>query len=58
MSVRSSKLREAVKRDRYELAFRAAQDRDEQVFNELAERWSGMMLRLAFTYVESRAIAD
>ena len=39
-------------------AFQALQDRDEQVFNELAERWSGMMLRLALTHVESGGIAD
>jgi RNA polymerase sigma-70 factor (ECF subfamily) len=37
---------------------RALQDRDEQVFSELVESWSGMMLHLAFTHVESRAIAE
>jgi RNA polymerase sigma-70 factor (ECF subfamily) len=34
------------------------QSGDERVFAELVERWSGMMLRLALTHVESRAIAE
>ena len=37
---------------------RALQHRDEQVFNELVGSWSGMMLRLALTHVESRALAE
>jgi RNA polymerase sigma-70 factor (ECF subfamily) len=31
---------------------------EEYVFNELVERWSGMMLRLALAHVESHAIAE
>jgi RNA polymerase sigma-70 factor (ECF subfamily) len=31
---------------------------DERAFNEVVEKWSGMMLRLALTHVESRAIAE
>jgi RNA polymerase sigma-70 factor (ECF subfamily) len=41
-----------------EVLLRALQDGDEQVFNDLVERWSGMMLRLALAHVESRAIAE
>jgi RNA polymerase sigma-70 factor (ECF subfamily) len=33
-------------------------ERDERVFSELIERWSGMMLRIALSQVESRAIAE
>ena len=36
----------------------ALHDRDEQVFDNLVECWSGMMLRLALTHVESRAVAE
>lgn len=36
----------------------ALQKGDEQVFKQLVERWSGMMLRLALAHVESRAIAE
>jgi hypothetical protein len=34
------------------------QDRNEQAFVEFVERWSGMMLRLALTYVERRPITE
>jgi RNA polymerase sigma-70 factor, ECF subfamily len=37
---------------------RALQHRDEQVFNELVGSWGGMMLRLALTHVDSRALAE
>ncbi|HKW00846.1 MAG TPA: RNA polymerase sigma factor [Vicinamibacterales bacterium] len=37
---------------------RALYGRDEKVFNELVECWSGMMLRLALTHVGNRAIAE
>jgi RNA polymerase sigma-70 factor (ECF subfamily) len=36
----------------------ALKNGDERVFTELVERWSGMMLRLALSYVESRAVAE
>ena len=36
----------------------ALQNRDEQIFNQLVQCWSSMMLRLALTHVESRAIAE
>jgi RNA polymerase sigma-70 factor (ECF subfamily) len=32
--------------------------RDERVFADLVERWSGVMLRLALAQVESRAVAE
>jgi RNA polymerase sigma-70 factor (ECF subfamily) len=41
-----------------ETLVQALHDRDEQVFNNLVERWSGIMLRLALTHVESRAVAE
>ena len=41
-----------------EALLRALRDGDEQVFSELVERWSGVMLRLALTQVKSRAIAE
>jgi RNA polymerase sigma-70 factor (ECF subfamily) len=31
---------------------------DERVFTELVERWSGMMLRVALSHLEDRAIAE
>lgn len=31
---------------------------DERVFCDLVQRWSGIMLRLALSHVESRAIAE
>ena len=37
---------------------RALQEGDERVFSELVERWSGILLRLALSHVESRAIAE
>jgi hypothetical protein len=37
---------------------RALRQGDERVFGELVEGWSGMMLRLALSHVESRAIAE
>jgi RNA polymerase sigma-70 factor (ECF subfamily) len=36
----------------------ALQVGDEQVFNELVERWSGIMLRLALAHVDRCAIAE
>jgi RNA polymerase sigma-70 factor, ECF subfamily len=45
--------------DRDDSAFLSAlKAGDERVFDELVERWSGMMLRLALAHVESRAIAE
>jgi RNA polymerase sigma-70 factor (ECF subfamily) len=41
-----------------EALLRALRDGDERVFSDLVERWSGMMLRLAFAHVENRAIAE
>lgn len=37
---------------------RALQERDEQVFSDLVGRWGGVMLRLARSQVESRALAE
>jgi RNA polymerase sigma-70 factor (ECF subfamily) len=37
---------------------RGLQRGDEQAFNEVIEKWSGMMLRLALSHVESRAVAE
>jgi RNA polymerase sigma-70 factor (ECF subfamily) len=37
---------------------KALREGDERVFGELVERWSGMMLRLALSHVDSRAIAE
>ena len=37
---------------------RGLREGDERVFSALVDRWSGMMLRLAVTHVESRAIAE
>ena len=37
---------------------RGLQEGDERAFNELVESWSGMMLRLALSHVESRAVAE
>jgi RNA polymerase sigma-70 factor, ECF subfamily len=36
----------------------ALKDGDERVFTELVERWSGMMMRLALSHVENRAVAE
>jgi RNA polymerase sigma-70 factor (ECF subfamily) len=59
VSVRSSKSLERPHVDPGDDAVvRALQDRDEQVFSELVESWSGIMLRLALAHVESRAIAE
>lgn len=59
MSARSSNPAGRGQLDRRDDALvRALQHRDEQVFNGLVERWSGIMLRLALTHVESRAIAE
>lgn len=33
-------------------------DGDQRVFTELVQRWSGTMLRLALSHVESRAVAE
>ena len=53
MSVRCSDL------DRDDEAIlRALQEGNEQVFSELVDRWSPMMLRLALSRVESRAVAE
>jgi RNA polymerase sigma-70 factor (ECF subfamily) len=37
---------------------RGLQTGDERTFNEIVEKWSGVMLRLALTHVESRAFAE
>ena len=37
---------------------RALREGDEQVFSELVDRWSQMMLRVALSRVESRAVAE
>lgn len=37
---------------------RALRNRDEQVFNDLVERCSGIMLRLALAHVANRAVAE
>ena len=37
---------------------RAIREGDERVFGDLVKRWSGMMLRLALSHIESRAIAE
>ena len=37
---------------------RALQDGDERTFTDLVGEWSGVMLRLALSHVESRAIAE
>jgi RNA polymerase sigma-70 factor, ECF subfamily len=37
---------------------RALRDGDKQVFSDLVERWGGMMLRLALSHVQNRAIAE
>jgi RNA polymerase sigma-70 factor (ECF subfamily) len=37
---------------------RALREGDEQVFSELVERWSGMMLRVALSHVENRSVAE
>jgi RNA polymerase sigma-70 factor (ECF subfamily) len=41
-----------------EALVRALRAGEEQVFNDLVERWSGMMLRLALAHVDSHAIAE
>jgi RNA polymerase sigma-70 factor, ECF subfamily len=41
-----------------EALVRALKGGEEQVFNELVEGWSGIMLRLALAHVESHAIAE
>lgn len=41
-----------------EALVRALQQRDERVFTDIVERWSGIMLRLALSHVSSRAVAE
>ncbi|HEU4689163.1 MAG TPA: sigma-70 family RNA polymerase sigma factor [Vicinamibacterales bacterium] len=41
-----------------EALVRALQAGEEQVFNDLVERWNGMMLRLALAHVDSHASAE
>jgi len=41
-----------------EAILRALREGDEQVFSELVDRWSQIMLRLALSRVESRAVAE
>jgi RNA polymerase sigma-70 factor (ECF subfamily) len=36
----------------------ALREGDERVFTELVERWSGAMLRMALSHVDSRAVAE
>src|SRR5688500_18163631 len=37
---------------------RALREGDERVFSDLVDRWSHMMLRLALSHVDSRAVAE
>lgn len=41
-----------------ETLLKALQEGDERAFSELVDAWSGMMLRLALSHVESRAVAE
>lgn len=41
-----------------EALLRGLRDRDERVFADVVERWSGVMLRLARAHVDSRAVAE
>lgn len=41
-----------------EALVRALQGGDERAFGEVVDRWSGMMLRLALSHVDNRAIAE
>lgn len=41
-----------------EALLRAISDGDERVFRHLVEGWSGVMLRLALSHVQSRAVAE
>jgi RNA polymerase sigma-70 factor (ECF subfamily) len=53
MSTRSSDLK-----DDDDALLRALREGDEQVFSDLVDRWSQIMLRLALSRVESRAVAE
>lgn len=41
-----------------ESLLKALQEGDERAFSDLVDGWSGMMLRLALSHVESRAVAE
>ena len=56
MNTRSSKIAGLGRDD--EMLVQALQAGDEQVFSDLVESWSAMMLRLALAHVESHAIAE
>jgi RNA polymerase sigma-70 factor (ECF subfamily) len=53
MSTRSSDLK-----DDDDALLRALREGDERVFSDLVDRWSQIMLRLALSRVESRAVAE
>ncbi len=57
MQVETSSRRLDVDRDD-DAVLRRLRDGDERVFSALVDRWSGLMLRLARSHVESRAIAE
>jgi RNA polymerase sigma-70 factor (ECF subfamily) len=56
VNTRSSKIAGLGRDD--EMLVQALQAGDEQVFSDLVESWSAMMLRLALAHVESHAIAE
>ena len=57
--MRKPNLKEPLNRsDDDDRLLKALRNRDEQVFTELVERCSGIMLRLALAHVENRAIAE
>ena len=59
MSGSSSKLPEPAHVDRDDGALLGPlREGDERVFTALVDRWGGMMLRLALSHVENRAIAE
>jgi RNA polymerase sigma-70 factor (ECF subfamily) len=57
MQVETSSRRVHLDRDD-DAVLRLLRDGDERVFSALVDRWSGLMLRLARSHVESRAIAE
>jgi RNA polymerase sigma-70 factor, ECF subfamily len=58
VDVRSSRVGSAHSDRDDDALLRALRQGDERVFEELVEQWSGVMLRLALSHVESRAIAE
>jgi RNA polymerase sigma-70 factor, ECF subfamily len=55
---RSSKASRPARFGDDETLLKALQEGDERAFTELVDGWSGMMLRLALSHVESRAVAE